>query len=79
MSNSRSQYKDKAKSLNGVSYGVNWSIDVFLTAEGQYVAVVKAGTLTMETTPAEDIDQAVAFGAMCLNEYFDDLGVGNAA
>lgn len=79
MANSHSQYKDKAKSLNGVSYGVNWSIDVFLTAEGQYVAEVKAGGLKMETKPADDIDQAVAFGGMCLNDYFDDLGVGNAA
>lgn len=79
-SQSGKEDKDIVKQLSGNHYGVEWQITVILNASGMYYGLVSATPdvgkpLTYETKEAVDVDSAVSFGAQCLVEAFDILGV----
>ena len=71
--------KDIVKVLSGKERTVEWKITVYLTDDGQYYAIASAGTLSAETPRAFDVDTVVGFGASCMVEFFEALGVSHAA
>jgi hypothetical protein len=70
--------KDIVKELSGNERGVEWSIIAYLTDDGQYYCYAHAGELKIETKRADDLDTAIGFGAACMVEFFEMLGVSHA-
>ena len=74
--------KEIVKHLSGNHRGVEWDIVTFLNVGGMYYARVfaRVGTgkpVAYTTKEAVDLDTAVSFGANCLQEAFDLLGVSD--
>lgn len=82
MSNSHSQIsmaelKDMVKQAGGIYVGIPWSVKVYSTANGKYIARAVVGGQEGVTFERDTVLDAFADGASIVSEYYE-MGVGNA-
>lgn len=83
MSNSHSQIstvelKDMVKQAGGTYEGKDWSVKVYLTATGRYIARAVVGGQEGATFERDTVFDAFTDGASIVSEYYE-MGVGDAS